>query len=431
MNLHTTGNLSRRSLLASACAAVPSIALLSRMARAADPAVAPAATAAPAAATTAPIDPAAFAEADKAIEAAIADKQCPGAVLCAGRQSGIVYLKAYGNRAIEPANVPMTDDTVFDLASLTKPTATATSVMVLLDRGKIAVTDRVAKYLPAFGANGKQDVTIEQLLLHRGGLVADNPMSDFLNVAPADAMKRTLENQLRYEPGTKVVYSDVGFIVLGELVRVVSGKPVNEFAREEVFKPLKMNETMYLPSDELKPRCAPTEQREGHWMIGEVHDPRAYCLGKVAGHAGLFGTARDLSRYCRMMLGKGELDGVRVLKESTIAEMTKARALPDGSGVRGYGFDIDTGYSSPRGDLFTKGKSFGHTGFTGTSYWMDPEHDAFVILLTNSVHPNGKGKVVPLRRKVGNAVASVLLPKELITPANPTPEKPPATGAGL
>lgn len=423
MDLQTTGNLSRRSLLAGACAAVPAMALLPRMARAQSPATTAAA----------PIDPSAFAEADKAIEAAVAEHLCPGAVLCAGRRSGIAYIKAYGNRAVEPAKVVMTDDTVFDLASLTKPTATATSVMVLLDRGKIAVTDRVAKYLPVFGANGKQDVTIEQLLLHRGGLVADNPMSEFTGVPPAEAIKRTLENQLRYEPGTKFIYSDVGFMVLGELVKAVSGKPVNEFARDEIFKPLKMNETGYLPPDELKPRCAPTEQREGHWMIGEVHDPRAYALGKVAGHAGLFGTARDLSRFCRMILNKGELDGVRILKESTIAEMTKPRALPDGTAVRGYGLDIDTSYSSPRGERFTKGKSFGHTGFTGTSYWMDPENDAFVILLTNSVHPDGKGKVIKLRKAVGTAVANAILgPEPSITPANPagTDSKPPATGAG-
>jgi CubicO group peptidase (beta-lactamase class C family) len=426
MKLHATNNLSRRSLLAGACAAVPSIAFLSRLAWAAD---SPATTTASVA-----IDPGAFAEADKAINAAIEDHNCPGAVLCAGRTAGISYIKAYGNRALEPMKVAMTDDTVFDLASLTKSIATATSVMVLLDRGKIAVTDRVAKYLPVFGANGKQDVTIEQLLLHRGGLVADNPMADFEGVSPAEGMKRTLETTLKYEPGTKFTYSDVGFIVLGELVHVVSGMPVNEFALENIYKPLKMTETMYLPTDALKARCAPTEQRAGHWMIGEVHDPRAYALGKVAGHAGLFGTARDISRYCRMLLGKGELDGVRILKESTVAEMTKPRALPDGTGVRGYGFDIDTGYSSPRGERFTKGKSFGHTGFTGTSYWIDPDNDAFVILLTNSVHPNGKGKVIKLRKEVGTAVANAMLgPGPSITPANPAggaSDKPPATGAG-
>jgi CubicO group peptidase (beta-lactamase class C family) len=422
MNLHTSRNLSRRSLLAGACAAVPSLAMLSRFARATSPATTKHGIS---------IDPAAFAEADRVINAGIEDHDCPGAVLCAGRLAGIAYLKAYGNRALEPMKVPMTVDTVFDLASLTKSIATATSVMILLDRGKIAVTDRVAKYLPAFGANGKQDVTIEQLLLHRGGLPPDNPISDFQGVSAAEAMKRTLQTTLQYEPGTKFKYSDVGFITLGELVHVVSGKPINEFSRENIFKPLKMNDTMYLPTDELKARSAPTQQRDGHWMIGEVHDPRAYALGKVAGHAGLFSTASDLSRFCRMLLGKGELDGVRILKESTVAEMTKPRALPDGTGVRGYGLDIDTAYSSLRGSRFTKGKSFGHTGFTGTSYWIDPDNDAFVILLTNSVHPNGKGHVIRLRRDVATAVADAMLPpKPSITHDNSGNDKAPPAGAG-
>ena len=366
-----------------------------------------------------------FGAADRAIADAVAAGQIPGAVLCAGRKGGHVYLRAYGNRAVEPERMPMTEDTVFDLASLTKPVATATSVMILVERGAIAVTDRVAKYLPVFAENGKMDVTVEQLLLHRGGVVADNSMTDYENVAPEEAMRRTLASHLRYEPGTKIIYSDVGFITLGELVRVVGGKPVNEFARENVFEPLKMTDTTYLPGDDLKKRCAPTEKRDGEWRLGEVHDPRAYALGKVAGHAGLFGTAGDLSRYCRMLLNGGELDGVRVLKQSTVAEMTKGRALPDGTGMRGYGLDVDTGFSAPRGERFAKGKSFGHTGFTGTSLWVDPTHDAFVVLLTNAVHPVHKGKPInALRKQVGTAVAEALG-----VPA-PAPEAAPAGAAG-
>jgi CubicO group peptidase (beta-lactamase class C family) len=384
--------ITRRTFIARGCAAIPAVMLLSRGALAAD---------SPEAAK--------FAAADLAIADAIGAGQIPGAVLCAGRKAGHVYLKAYGSRALEPEKTPMTEDTVFDLASLTKPVATATSVMVLVERGAIAVTDRVAKYLPVFAENGKMDVTVEQLLLHRGGLVADNSMKDYEGVPPEEAMRRTLASHLRYEPGTKIIYSDVGFITLGELVRVVGGKPVNEFAREHVFEPLKMTDTGYLPGPELQKRCAPTEKRGGNWNPGEVHDPRAFALGKVAGHAGLFGTAADLARYCRMMLGGGELDGVRVLKESTVAEMTKARALPDGTGVRGYGFDVDTGFSSPRGERFAKGKSFGHTGFTGTSMWVDPTNDAFVVLLTNAVHPVHQGKPISgLRRAVGTAVAEAL-----------------------
>jgi serine-type D-Ala-D-Ala carboxypeptidase len=275
------------------------------------------------------------------------------------------------------------------------------------------------------------DVTVEHLLLHRGGLVADNPMADFENVSPAEAMRKTLETALRYEPGTKMVYSDVGFITLGELVRVVSGRPLNEFARDEVFKPLGMTDTGYLPGDDLKARCAPTEKRDGHWMIGEVHDPRAYALGKVAGHAGCFGTARDLARYCRMILGNGELEGARVLKETTVAEWTKPRALPDGTAVRTYGFDCDTSYSSPRGERFPKGKSFGHTGFTGTSLWIDPADDAFVVLLTNAVHPKHQGKPInPVRRAVGTAVAEALGVPATDAPADAAKPQPAGGGAG-
>jgi len=243
-------------------------------------------------------------------------------------------------------------------------------------------------------------------------VVPDNPMSDFENTTPDIAIKRTLQSRKDYEPGTKFRYSDVGFMSLGELVKTLAGRPLNEFARDELFKPLGMLESGYLPGDDLKPRCAPTEKRNGKWNLGEVHDPRAFALGGVAGHAGLFSTARDVARYCRMILGAGELDGVRVLKESTVATMTTPHALPDGTGVRTYGFDVDTSYSSPRGDRFPKGNSFGHTGFTGTSLWIDPVDDVFVILLTNSIHPDGKGKVIKLRREVGTAVAEAMLPKD-------------------
>jgi CubicO group peptidase (beta-lactamase class C family) len=406
---HPDPTLTRRDLMARAAAAAAAALLLPRAGAAETPAAAA-------------VDADKFKAADAAIEAAIAERQIPGAVLCAGRRSGVVYLKAYGNRAVEPAPVAMAPDTVFDLASLSKPTGCATSVMKLVEDGKISVTDRVAKYLPPFGANGKQDVTIEHLLLHRGGVIPDNPMSDFTGT-PEEMMRRTLEVQLKYEPGTKVVYSDVGFMALGELVKVVSGRPLNEFARDAVFKPAGMNDTTYLPGDALKSRCAPTEQRDGKWIVGEVHDPRAYALGGVAGHAGLFGTANDLARYCRMIMGAGELEGARVLRDATVAEMTRPRALPDGTGVRTYGFDCDTGYSSPRGERFPKGKTFGHTGFTGTSYWMDPVNDAFVILLTNAVHPKSQGKPInPVRRAVGTAAADALLPPgagESVQPPQP------------
>ena len=347
--------------------------------------------------------------ADGAIEDAIAARECPGAVLLVGCGDNVVYLKAYGNRAVEPGPVPMTTDTVFDLASMTKPVATATSVLILAERGKIDLHAPVATYIPEFGQNGKDTITVEQLLLHRGGLIADNPMKDYAD-GPERAMQRIWQLKPTSEPGTKFVYTDVGPIVLGELVRRVSSKRLDEFARDEIFKPLGMSETSFAPLDEdrLK-RCAPTEKRNGRFMLGEVHDPRSYALGGIAGHAGLFGTAEDASKWCRMLINGGELDGKRVLSANTIAEMAKMRCLPDGTGCRGYGVDIDTSFSSCRGQRFARGTTFGHTGYTGTMFWVDPVNKVYFILLTNRVHPDGKGDVKALRSKVATIVAEALL----------------------
>jgi uncharacterized protein YbbC (DUF1343 family)/CubicO group peptidase (beta-lactamase class C family) len=349
-----------------------------------------------------------FGRADALIETAIERGLAPGAVLLAGRGDEIVYRKAYGARAVEPRREAMTVDTVFDLASLSKPVGCATSIMLLAERGKLRVEDPVGKYLPAFAANGKQDITIEQLLLHRGGLIADNAIGDSAN-GPDEAIRQVMNLSPVAEPGTKFIYTDVGYIVLGEVVRAVSGRPLDEFAREEIFAPLRMADAGYRPAGSLAARVAPTERREGRWMVGEVHDPRAFALGGVAGHAGLFGTADDLARYCRMILGGGQLDGTRILSEATVRAMTTPRPMPDGSDARTYGFDVDTPYSSPRGDRFPRGTSFGHTGFTGTMFWMDPATRAFVILLTNSVHPGGKGNVIALRRYVSTAAAEALI----------------------
>lgn len=355
-------------------------------------------------------DPDAFQRADVAIANAIEQHNIPGAVLIAGTSSQIVYRKAYGNRAAAPTTQPMTEDTIFDLASLSKSIGCATSVMELLDEGKIAVSDPVSKYLREFSGNGKEKVTIEQLLLHRGGLVADNPLKDY-DGTPEESWKNICKLKLKYEPGTKFEYTDVGFIVLGKLVEKVSGLPLNEFAAREIFTPLKMKDAGYLPPVRLRDRIAPTEKRNGRFICGEVHDPRAYRLGGVAGHAGLFGTADDVARWCQMLIREGELDGVRVLKPETVREMIKPRCLPDGTSCRGYGVDINTGYSSARGDRFAKMTTFGHTGFTGTSFWIDPKNDCFVVLLTNRVHPDGKGEVKELRRAVATAVAEAFLGK--------------------
>ncbi len=355
-----------------------------------------------------PLAPERMANVDQLINQAIARAEIPGAVLLVGRGDNIVYEKAYGNRSVRPTTRPMTVDTVFDLASLSKSVGCAPSVMLLAERGKLILTDPVAKHIPAFAANGKEAITIAQLLLHQGGLIADNAMADYQD-GPAAALMKICALKPSKEPGKSFVYSDVGYIVLGELVRAVDGRGLDRFAREEIFVPAGMTETLYCPGPELAARSAPTQMRQGHWMQGEVHDPRAYALGGAAGHAGVFSTARDLSRFCRMILAGGVIDGKRVLAEATVREMTRARSLPDGTAWRTYGFDVDTGYSSCRGERFEARKTFGHTGFTGTMFWLDPEHDCYFILLTNSVHPDGKGKTIQLRKAVATDVGEALL----------------------
>ncbi len=343
---------------------------------------------------------------DEIVQAAIARRELPGAVILVGRQGRIVYWRAFGHRALEPTRLPMTRDTVFDLASLTKVVATATSVMILVERGKIRLGDPVARYIPEFGQNGKERITIEQLLQHRGGLIADNDLADYRD-GPEKALERIYALGTVAEPGTRFIYSDVGYIVLGELVRRVSGQRLDDFARENIFRPLGMTETTFAPTGALRERCAPTERREGRWMIGEVHDPRAYALGGVAGHAGLFSTARDLAIYCQMLLNGGTFRGVRILSPLSVRRMIEVRHLPPGE-MRGLGWDVHTGYSSNRGDLFPIG-SFGHTGFTGTSLWIDPASRTFVIFLSNRVHPDGRGDVTSLRGRVASVVAAAIL----------------------
>jgi uncharacterized protein YbbC (DUF1343 family)/CubicO group peptidase (beta-lactamase class C family) len=294
----------------------------------------------------------------------------------------------------------MTLDTVFDLASLTKVVATATAIMILVERGQLSLADPVALHIPEFGRFGKEKITVEQLLTHRAGFVADNEIADYVGKT-IKPLEKIYELQPAYEPGTRFVYSDVGFMVAAELVRRVSGKRLDQFARENIFAPLGMKDTGFLPA--ASPRIAPTEMREGRWMRGEVHDPRAFELGGVAGHAGLFSTADDLAAFCQMILNKGAYAGARILAPYSIERMVSAHSLPT-SQMRGIGWDVNTSFSSNRGDLFPVG-TFGHTGFTGTSIWIDPMSETFVVLLTNRVHPAGHGDVTRLRSLVASIVA--------------------------
>jgi uncharacterized protein YbbC (DUF1343 family) len=338
-----------------------------------------------------------------AAEAAIAHGELPGAVVAVLHNGETVYREAIGQRALRPAAEPMTVDTVFDMASLTKPLATATSVMVLIEQGKLKLTEKVATYWPEFAANGKDVLTIEHLLTHTSGLIADNPERDYAD-GREKALERICQLKLTARPGEKFIYSDVNFIVLGEIVGRVGGMPLDAFAHMFVFEPLGMRHTGFKPPPAVRANCAPTQEREGHWMRGEVHDPRAYALGGVAGHAGLFSTAADVLLYARMILDGGKaVTGRQVLKPETVKLMTTPRPVPGGK--RALGWDVDTSYSKNRGDLFPRGTTFGHTGFTGTSLWIDPATKTAVVFLSNRVHPDGKGNVTPLRGKVATIVA--------------------------
>ena len=355
-----------------------------------------------------------LAEIDGVVAEALSKKQMPGCVVLIARQGQIVWLRAYGNRRVAgaetnadgaPASEPMTTDTVFDLASLTKPVATATSIMLLAEQGKLDVDDPVAKHWPEFGQAGKDSITIRQLLTHQGGLIPDNDITDYAD-GPARAFERIAAAAPQHPPRAAFRYSDVGFIVLGEVVHRVSGNDLREFTAQHVFEPLGMRETGYLPSEALRARAAPTQERDGHWMQGEVHDPRAYALGGVAGHAGLFSTAEDLAIYAQMILGHGEHAGVRVLQPATVAAMLTPCEVP-GGGLRALGWDVRTGYSSNRGEGFSDA-AVGHGGFTGTALWIDPGLDLCVVFLSNRVHPDVKGNVNHLAGRIGTIAAAAI-----------------------
>jgi CubicO group peptidase (beta-lactamase class C family) len=362
-------------------------------------------------------------EIDSLVTSAIAENRLPGAVVCVLRHGKIGFLRAYGLRSRLPVETPMTPDTVFDLASLTKP-ITATAIMMLLEQGKLQLGDCVARQWPAFAQNGKEAITIEQLLLHTSGLIADNPISDY-----EDGRDKALEHicQLRpiAEPGSKFIYSDVNYIILGELIGRLSGEKLDVFCQKQIFDPLGMRETMFRPGKALAERAAPTDRRGDHWIVGEVHDPRAFLLGGVAGHAGVFSTAEDLAVFVQMILNEGEFGGRRILKPETVRLMTQPRpvgtdAAPRAN-LRALGWDVQTAYSANRGDGFPAGKSFGHTGFTGTSLWIDPTTQSGIIFLSNRLHPDGKGNVNRLRGQVASVVAASLEAGETKKPTGNPP----------
>jgi uncharacterized protein YbbC (DUF1343 family)/CubicO group peptidase (beta-lactamase class C family) len=346
---------------------------------------------------------------DAAIDQAVRDGLIPGAVLIVGHDGKILHRKAYGSRALVPQREPMTIDTIFDLASLTKVIATTSAAMKIFEDGKLRLSDKVTDYFPEF-QGGKSDITIRDLMTHFSGFRPDFDLDPPFSGYDA-GIHRALIEKPQNAPGVRFVYSDTNFILMGEIVHRKSGKTLDEFTRDEIFRPLGMVDTQFMPAASLRGRIAPTEidTATGLPFRGVVHDPRARLMGGVAGHAGLFSTATDLARFAEMMLGMGTRDGVRVFSPLTVRKFTSPETPPDQPVLRGLGWDVDSPYSSNRGELFPIG-SYGHTGFTGTSMWIDPSTNSYVILLTNFVHPHsGTGKsVTGLRSRIATIAAAAI-----------------------
>lgn len=343
------------------------------------------------------------ADLDATIQQAIQEKKVPGAVIVVGHNGSIVYRKAYGNQALLPAPQPMAIDTIFDIASLTKVVATTPSVMKLFEQGKLRIADNVNVYLPEF-QDGKSEITVQQLLTHYSGLRPD------LTLEPAwsgyeTGIEKAMHEKCVNLPGTKFVYSDINFILLGEIVHRLSGQTLADFARANIYGPLGMADSTFQPPTALLPRIAPTErQKDGTILRGVVHDPTARYMGGIAGHAGLFSTADDLAKYCQMMVSGGGA----IFSPATVTKFTSPASPLDQKAIRGLGWDIDSPYSGNRGELFPAGKSYGHTGFTGTSIWIDPGSQTYVVLLTNAVHPVVGKAITPLRGRVATIVAAAI-----------------------
>jgi uncharacterized protein YbbC (DUF1343 family) len=345
---------------------------------------------------------------DRVIEEAVGQGRLPGAVLLVGHDGQVVYRKAYGKRALMPAAEDMTVDTVFDVASLTKVVATTTSLMKLFEQGRFRLNDRVTAYIPEF-QGGNSDITLRNLFTHFSGLRPDVPLDKPWSGYDT-GIHLACTAPPAGPPGVRFVYSDINFILLGELVHRLSGQTLADYARDNVFRPLDMKETMFQPPASLRARIAPTERwpvKDGPPLRGIVHDPTARNMGGIAGHAGVFSTADDLARLAQMILNQGTLDGVQVVSPFTIRKFTEPQSPPDQPILRGLGWDLDSPYSGNRGELFPIG-SFGHTGFTGTSIWIDPSTRTYVILLANSVHPTPHPAITPLRAKVATIVAAAV-----------------------
>ena len=356
------------------------------------------------------LDPDLPARIDSILNAAIADRAAPAMAVAIGRYDSLVYLHSYGRLTYADRAPAVDEHTRFDLASLTKVIATTTAAMMLEEQGRLDINRTVASYLPGLNAPDKQAITVRMLLTHRGGFEAFAPLWHTLK--GREQYLATINSRpLTYAPGTKSIYSDWDFVLMGLVVEHITGETLDSFTARNIFEPLGMSETGFRPDTVDKRHIAPTEIDSTRGLVwGSVHDENADALGGVAGHAGLFSTARDLATFARMMLNGGSVGSVRLLAPTTIARWT---AAADAGSSRALGWDTPALHSSA-GRFFSP-RSYGHTGFTGTSIWTDPERGVWVILLTNRVYPTrNNAKLGPLRRVISDAVEQAVMDAPLI-----------------
>jgi CubicO group peptidase (beta-lactamase class C family) len=356
---------------------------------------------------------------DAVVEHGLAVKAFPGAVLAIGRSGELAHLRAFGRFTYDEASPAVQTDTIYDLASLTKVVVTTSLAMMLVDEGKLDLDARVSSFFKGFRGGAKDGVTVRQLLSHSGGLLWWAPLYKDLK-GKAAYLERIAAMDLAYEPGTKAVYSDLGVILLGDIVERQAGSELGELARARLLDPLGLKDALYRPPAALAPRIAPTENDpwRGRVLRGEVHDENAFALGGIAPHAGLFGTAPDLARFAALLQGEGRFEGRRFVSRATFELFTERAGVPEASRALGWDTAADEsgrrssvpgepGYSA--GGALTSARSFGHTGFTGTSLWVDRERDVYVILLTNRVHPTRENnKIRAVRSQVADAAVRAL-----------------------
>lgn len=355
---------------------------------------------------------------DIIIKEAIERKDFPGAVVLVGRKGMTVFLEAYGDSQQLPERRKMEVGMIFDLASITKPVATATSLMILAEQGRVSLDEKVKDYVPGFsvyvGPDGKtaEDARLWHLLTHTSGLPSYADAAEIEKTygrpCPTEQLVRYIAQLKKTDPpGVAFRYSCLGYITLAHILKNISGLSIAEFSQKHIFEPLKMKHTFFVPPEKIRSLCVPTQVVDGAPLVGIVHDPLARLQVGISGNAGLFSTAEDLAIFAEMLLGKGEFKGVRILSPLAVERMTSIWPKAPFAG-RGLGWDLDSGYSTNGGDLFGP-NSYGHTGYTGTSIWIDPETKTYVIFLTNRVHPDDKGSIIAMRSRVANVVAGSII----------------------